>query len=139
MMCWKNQKGVTLVELLGALTLVFIVALGIFFVLTHHLNLFQREVNRIDVRGQANIMANQLTTFYQENGYFEIETIKNGVRVKSGSATREYFLPGHVITIETELPITTQQFNKMEVTITITGGDERFILETVVSRLKEEI
>lgn len=135
---FKNQKGLTLVELLGGLTLACILGVAVFATLINSLNLFERETNRIDVRGQANIIANQLTTFYQENGGFTVEPLGEGVKIISGEEAREYTLPGHQITVTVKPPIETGQFTKREIIIKITGDNEPFELITVVSRLREE-
>jgi len=134
---WSNQKGLTLVELLGALALVFVLTTGIFAVLINSLNYYQEESDQIDVRTKANTIANQLTTFYQENGGFEIEHMDGEVTIRSGEETRTYAISGHRIEIHQHLPVELGLFLVKEFTIIISGDDNPFILETVVSRLKE--
>jgi|GEM_PF-3492715 len=143
-----NQRGITLVELLGALTLVFLIGTGIFMTLTHSFNLFQREADRIDVRAQANTIINQLTTFYQENDELHIENRDGKTIITSGDDRREFYLPSHQIRVEPEGAIqmthegaanSTNQFISEDFTIIIenTEGEELFKLTTTVSRLKE--
>lgn len=143
-----NQRGLTLVELLGAITLVFLIGTGIFMTLTQSFNLFQREAERIDFRAQANIIINQLTTFYQENDELYIENRDGGTIITSGSHRREFYLPSHQIRVEPEGAIqmthdgaenSTHPFISEEFTIKIenTEGEELFKVTTTVSRLKE--
>ena len=125
----------TLIELLGALTLVFILGIGAFSTLNQSFSLFRQETNRIDVRGQANIIVNQLTTFYQKNGEFTIIPHGDGIRVESGDESREYSIPNHQIEVEYTEHAPSNGFVKMEITIIISGGRVPFELTTVVSRL----
>jgi len=135
---WKNQSGLTLIELLGALTLTFIVGIGIFSTLTHSLDLFDRESTRIDVRGQANIIANQLTTFYQENNDFRIENHEGSVTITSGLEERTFSLINHQIEVSAKADEVQNGFVRRAVEITISGEGESFTLNTMVSRLWEE-
>lgn len=140
MKLWRNQKGLTLVELLGALTLVLLISGLIFAALSNSMQFFRAESNRIDIREQVNTIANQLTTFYQKNTDFTITQDGDGVVVKSVTKegnveTREYAIPNHKITI-TYTDSETTLYNKRSITISVTG-EEEFSLDTVVSRIRE--
>ncbi len=133
----RNQNGFTLVEMLGALTILFIVGGIVFAVLNNGLQFFRIESTRINVGQEANIIANQLTTFYQEHGDFEVVHQSDGsLMIASGEEIRVYSIPGHIITVDfTESQ--TNRFNKRNITIQVTGEQE-FTLNTVVSRLRDE-
>lgn len=151
----KNQKGLTLIELLGALTLAFILGASAFTILNNSLNFFQRETSRIDVRSQANIIATQLTTFYQQHMGFTIDNNGTGVKITDleGTESREFSLPGQDISVYSQIRTQNgwetveelrweadaraeEEFVKILIRINeLESSSDPFELETIVSRL----
>ncbi len=131
----RNQQGFTLVELLATFTILFVVLGLLFAVLNNSLQFFRKESERIDVRQEVNIIANQITTFYKENGDVTLTNNADGsVTITSSAETREYAIPNHEIRITCTPTRKAGNYELIDITIII-SGEESFTLNTTVSRI----
>lgn len=106
MRSYINQKGLSLIEVLATLALLSIVSGLVFGVLINSLDIFEHESESNDVKQEANLVSNQLTTFYKMNGNYSAITDVNGVlnisTVKNDTTTeiRKFKIPDYVIDVE---------------------------------------
>lgn len=68
-----NQKGITLVELLAALTLVALIAAGAWTVLSIGLKHSAVEINKTVMQQDANLIISKLTSTHQKSDMYKIK------------------------------------------------------------------
>lgn len=142
---YLNEKGISLMELLATLTLLSLVGVLVFGVLINSLNIFNHESDSSDVRQEANLISNQLTTFYKVYGNFEIEKNGDGVIIyapdKSNSKeSREYDISDYIIDVVSSEGESNDEHTSKDIKIIISEKgnlSNKFELNSNISRIKE--
>ncbi|MGE6487531.1 prepilin-type N-terminal cleavage/methylation domain-containing protein [Paenisporosarcina sp. NPDC076898] len=126
----RNQKGITLVELLAALALVGLVAALAFSIMTQGLNASDRNTSNQRLQQEANIIVEKLRRVHlmnsHEAGYtptFELEIIGNVLKIKGeqGGIAEDILSTGYTYKF-----LDTVDVNKMEID---RGGHQKFKME----------
>lgn len=141
-----NSKGITLIEVLATLTLMTIVGGLICGILINSLNIFNHESDKSDIRQEANIIINQLTTFYKINGNFEVIHNSDGsINISSDKEdgtkeSRDYGIPSYEIKVDSFIGDSSENYESKDVEIIITEKNDPnniFTLESNISRIKD--
>lgn len=146
-----NQKGLSLIELLATLSLLTIVGVLVFGVLINSLHIFEKQSDESDIRQEANLISNQLTTFYKINGNYKTNTNSDGVIEISSEKSdgtievREFSIPNYRIDVSptdsTEGEQDKGSYSSRDISITISEIEDlsnKFTLNTNISRIKED-
>lgn len=140
-----NNEGLTLIEVLATMSMLVIVGGLVFGILVNSLNIFNLEDNDSDIRQKANIIESQLTTFYKVNGNFETSTMDGVLTItsekKDGTTeAREFSVPDYSITVDVVDGDANGGYVSKDITISIINvdnPDDKFILDSNISRLKD--
>ncbi|PEJ49354.1 hypothetical protein CN692_23195 [Bacillus sp. AFS002410] len=131
----KNERGITLVELLAAILLFFTFIGIIYAVLIQSTDLFHSESGQIQLQQKANTIEAQLDRYYRKNGAFSVTQTADSVVISSNGEQRKYSIPGYSIQITSTDKNNTTYQSKV-VTITLRGANT-YKYTTTLSRLNE--
>lgn len=79
----KNDKGITLVELLAALAIIGIISVAIMSVFSNGLNSSERTASRQQLQQEANLIVEQIRASYLENEKSELVDEEFKVKAKN--------------------------------------------------------
>lgn len=145
-----NQKGLSLIEVLATLTLLSIVGGLVFGVLINSMNIFEHQSNNNDVKQEANLINNQLITFYKVHGSFEIVETGDSIEVyapdvANKKAVREFELNKYKISVTPQKSLLNEVesgiYTTIDIQIKIIEKDNLsnvFELNSTISRMKED-
>jgi len=148
----RNERGMTLVELLAALT-IFIILIGIVYgILISIVQNMEHRKEQEDARREVNYILTLLTNIHQKSSYYEIQSIDHTrfeIRyIFQGeekieqivTAPYEWELIINGQSLQDKIAIDTKKENQLSihVSLTLTNHDKRFDevkIETIISRM----
>lgn len=151
---YLNEKGLSLIEVLATLTMLTIVGALVFGVLINSLQITNHESEQNNIRKEANLINNQLITFYKANNEFSTETDKGKLTVTSASTKKEFSLKGYSIYVNdptrsnigtyvdsTSDNLKSGNYISRDIIIEIVNNDDIndiFTLNSTITRVKED-
>lgn len=140
-----NNKGLSLIEVLATLTLLSIIGGLVFGVLLNSMHIFKHESDSNDIKQEANLISNQLTTFYKIYGDFEVVEDGDSILVYApnkddSKEVRDFSIPEYKITVLTSDNNSGSTYNTRKIEIKIIENKDKsneFVLNSSISRIKE--
>lgn len=146
----KNNQGLTLIEMLATITILFIIGGMVYAMLFQMFSNFNTSENRITARQEANLIIAHLTMIHQTSDKFEIEyESENFFKTTADDDDSNTMMLGHKNyqyelrvasqTLSETNPITidlTDEANKeLKIDLTLSNEHDEFDVTTTISRM----
>lgn len=155
----NNNKGLTLIEMLATITILFIIGGMVYAMLFQMFSNFNNSENRITARQEANLIIAHLTTIHEKSKRYELEhdsdhyfiteafTETDSSTMKLGHEKYNYDLSvsyldddGTEVTKKLsdepiEIDLTKTKFKSIDVLLTLSSSNDEFEVKTTLSRM----